>query len=1021
MSRKPFKRFERWVLIGVVVLLIATFSVTGVTARGCGRGDTGPEKFGGTFEVAPGKLRTVTDEDFRRVNRRYGFLYGTLIGPSLLFRGEMTREDRGRREVGSWMHLVHVAVAEEAGYRVSDEEVRAAVRDLLSGLGRRGGGFTVEAYNEFLTQLSRVSQRGHDPVTKAEFESTIREYLLKDKLLGDIVATDRYAVDREAAYNAWKSSREQVDLAFAALSGAHFVDSIRLDEATRASISSLLTSLGKVSDAVREVRTANAILATWRANHGGNWPEDEADLLAKDPGTRLAQTGRDPSEGRRLLKDSWGFPLAYLRTADGARIVSAGADGEAGTSDDVTPDLTSVLDGLATLRRTADAIQNWHRDTGAWPASIEDLLKPAPAKEGRPAAPALLIEVPKDPWGRALEFSADPVQLRSAGPDGRSGSEDDLVALAGDAEGSLLVALPIQVRPWIPESVNTDAWGRSMRVSFAAGGRFEVSSAGANGVYGDEDDVRDGNQADLEAYYATVKKDFALPRKREFEAVYVVPSLVSDEIFAKAWSSLPQFRPEEREAWDAFRAMLGEGYVIAEGDTATGPPIDPADPVKGYAAALRRDLAEKGVIPAEAKGFPVPAPETLGDRAEPPASGTPGLPDPDADPLYKTYVTRGWRRVLLRDQFFAKLLDAMLRTGREAEERVRAWHDSGKQGVEPKVDSAQFDAQLAQWQELQPGAAEMAAGVRSLVYYRTPEPLDRTALEALPVLGDPQLFSYIDSAKDGMYDVVPRALHGGPALLALRTIKRHPERDAELAEVRDTPAFQTGYLDARAVERAARELQRVRASLLPAPTDPRNDGAGPPAASGPAQVEAFEKAFAAAAAERKLPIVVDRTGLFVGSSGRVMRTPVPPADAPEAVKEAMARRAFVRAKGYETVRETESTRSSSVGSLGRWVLPDRDPEAGRTPTRTAYLVIVAAQVDPVKEAFHGRAFVEWVRHASYDRNPEGGGQRANLADRKGRVLRLLYGLYDDWDRVKADYKIRTNEDLLLPKNAGTAR
>ena len=63
-----------------------------------------------------------------------------------------------------------------------------------------------------------------------------------------------------------------------------------------------------------------------------------------------------------------------------------------------------------------------------------------------------------------------------------------------------------------------------------------------------------------------------------------------------------------------------------------------------------------------------------------------------------------------------------------------------------------------------------------------------------------------------------------------------------------------------------------------------------------------------------------------------------------------------------------------------------------------------------------------MRQEAYDATPEWQPARGiQMHDRKGRVLRLLYGLYDDWERVKADYKISTNEDLVVPKDAGPAR
>ena len=76
--------------------------------------------------------------------------------------------------------------------------------------GRGGGGFTPERYEQVLEDISRGAQGA---LTKADFEATVRDLLLKDKYLGDLIATDRYAVDRQEAFKAWKASRERVDLA----------------------------------------------------------------------------------------------------------------------------------------------------------------------------------------------------------------------------------------------------------------------------------------------------------------------------------------------------------------------------------------------------------------------------------------------------------------------------------------------------------------------------------------------------------------------------------------------------------------------------------------------------------------------------------------------------------------------------------------------------------------------------------------------------------------------------------------
>ncbi|MBL9086141.1 MAG: type II secretion system protein GspG [Planctomycetia bacterium] len=1006
MSRawKQVKQYERWVLIGIVVLLLATFSVTGAsqgcTRKGPGRG----EDLGGTFQVAPGQSRSVSHEDFVAVFRRYEALYARVLGPSIRFAGEMLEDRNSRKLLGTWMHIAQVEAAKAAGYRVSDDEVRDTVRELVSRWAGRGGGFTPERYEQVLEGISRGSQGA---LNKADFELTVRELLLKDKFLGDLVVTDRYAVDRKEAFDAWKASRERVDLVFAALPAAAFVDVVRPDEQTRSAIAAQGLALQKAVDAVRDVRRHNATLATWREKHGA-WPADEAEFLSKEPGKAL---------GAKLPNDPWGAPFVYAKVGDAGVLSSVGPDGKPGTADDVRPEAAKLLDTLANLRRVGDALRTWFREAGAWPDALTELTKAPPSKEGKLPVPAPLLEVSKDGWGGELTWDKATATLRSAGADGKAGTDDD--AVAKPSADAVVVPLPAALVPFLAADQVNDAWNRPLAVRFATG-RFEASSAGADGVEGNDDDVKDGNSTDVEAFFVSVRRDFAIPRKREFEAAYVVPSLVSDELFGKAWAKLPQFRPTESDAWETFLAQLGSGYRIADGEGADAPDVDPKDPVKGYGADLRRQLIEQKVIPAGTVGWPVPSADAFGDQKAAPASNTPGLPDPGVNKLYKTYLDRGWRYVALRDQFFAKLLDAMLKTARDKEAEYQAWIAGGSKGVGPDRGPTTFAAQLAAWQEFQPSEADRAAGAQFLTLYSTPAPLERQAIEALPVLGYPALSSYLDPLKDGDYDVTPKTLFGGPALVAVRSVKRHNERDAELAEVRGKPEFWDRYLDTRALDRAARELDKVRTALLPPPADPK--APAPTAADGAAKVKAFQDAVDAAVAARKLPVVMDRTGPFVGATSLGQRAPKAPASATPAEKDALARRAYVRGMGYSAVRQIDGSKSTEVGTVGRFVLRDTPRLGVEAPTKAAYLVVVAGQSDPGPEEFHGKAFVEWVRQEAYDQTPEWQPARGiQMHDRKGRLLRLLYGLYDDWERVKVDYKIATNEDLVVPKDAGAAR
>jgi hypothetical protein len=253
--------------------------------------------------------------------------------------------------------------------------------------------------------------------------------------------------------------------------------------------------------------------------------------------------------------------------------------------------------------------------------------------------------------------------------------------------------------------------------------------------------------------------DPAVPRY-EFEAVYAIPWLVPDALFAEAWKEFPAEQPTEKAAWARFQAGVGLTYVVAEGE-AQETPIDPRDPERGFAAFVRKDFVAAGLLPEGATGWPVPAAASFGDRAAAPPAGTPDLPDPAADPRYRTYLEKGWRLVALRDQFFANLLDRMLRAARSAPSPA-----AGAAPVEPKT----FSTQLAAMAALQPSIDDAAKGARFLRLFVTKpgEPLDRKQVESLPELGSYALSGYLSVLDPGSYDAVHRSLRAGEILVALR-------------------------------------------------------------------------------------------------------------------------------------------------------------------------------------------------------------------------------------------------------------
>jgi hypothetical protein len=1002
IAGKNVKKFERWVLIGVVIILIATFSISGVTSQGCGgaRSASGDD-YGGTYQPAPGKTRTVTDEDVREAFARYQPVYG-VFGPSLRFGEHLGRPRPGRGLVATWMHLALVGAAQEAGYRVGDAELAAAIRRLVPEWARSPRGapppFTAELYDRVIAQLARMS--GRESIGKAEFEKTIREMLLKDKMVADLVAFSRVPQDRAADFARWKRARERVDLAFGAVPAASFLEGVKTAEATRSAISALADPLKKVVDAANNVRRLTGVVESWRKAQGGAWPADTAELLKRE-------TGR-AQIGSKMIDDPWGRPYAYEKTADAGRILSLGADGKLGTEDDVTSTTVAVLDTLTALRRTADAVKTWQGAAKDWPAGLDDVTKAPPAPTGTAAIAPPLAVVPKDGWGRDLAWDKASRTLSSAGADGAAGTADDVRATVDEQRA--LVPLPAAIAPLVAKPTQ-DAWGRALLVDTAVAGgvAFRVFSAGPNGTPYDDDDVVSGNTADLELHLRLVKSAHRVPARYEFEALYVVPSLVSDEIFAQAWAKFPEQRPDEKSAWLLFRQGAEPGvstYQVHETTDKDAPAIDPRDPEKGYGAALRKELAEKGLLPKDAKGWPVPAPESFGDRKDPPAAGAPDLPNPDTDPLYKTYLEKGWRLVALRDQFFANLLDRFLKTARES---------AAAKPATPPVEPKTFASQLAELRDLQPSVDDASKGARFLQLFATKagEPLDHKQIEALPEIGGYVLVKYLAPMKEGAYDVVPRSLRTGEVQVALRLVKSTPDHDPTLDEARD--AIWEGYLESRAVARAAEELERVRADLEKKfAAKPAGEAPSPaPAVDVAARVAQLQEALKAAAAERKFEVFLDRTGPFVGAVARGSREPKPPPSATPAEKDALRRRAFVRSEGYPTV-SGSGDRSTEAGTLGRSVLrDDRRPLMDEKPTNAAYLVIVAAQADPSPEEFQGEPYLEWVRTRAL-----GAGIHVDVGDRQGAIPEALFKFYDDWDTIKHDYKIETKVDLLVGKDAG---
>ena len=961
--RKKVKEYERWILVGVVVVILATISISGMGPTRCGR-PTGAEDLSGSFEVAPGRRVAVSSDEFLEVHRRYSRFH-TFFGPSIRYGGLLEAQPGAREQHEVWKHIVLVEAAKAAGYRVTDRELADGIRSLINRMMERargvGGGDPYFLYD--VKEYDRIVAKVYGG-TKPDFEATFREVMLKDKLIAPLADAARLATPRTEAYEAWKTERERVDLAYVAVAAAQFEEAVRLVEETRTAIAARAEALRHVAAAAQQVRTALSRADQWKAAHGGAPPADQAELEKAEPGRPAFSLG----------SDGWGRPYRYEKRGDAAWVWSTGADADA-PGDDVTPDVLRAIQASAALQAVGTALVEWHGATKAFPESLDLLTTVPPAGEGvRPVPP--LSAVPKDPWGRDLVYAREGPVLLSTGVDGERGTADDLVAEV--APTGATVPLPPALAPYVGDA--KDAWGRPLRVRPLGVGpwTFEVASAGPDGTFGTDDDVRDGNARDLEDFFRTEAADHREPARRRVEAVWVLFPLVPDEIFQQAWERFPQYRPvETKESDEAFQRFASneqyyQAYQVENGriaKDAQGKPIeiDPADPEKGHGAS---------VVPKDVKkAWLVPAPETLGDRKD-----VAIRPD---DPQHDVYVRRGWRRILLREQFFENLLNDWLKRARDSHAAVEAWEKTDKST--PRPEEVTFTTLLAGVADLRPGSADEAAGARFLEYVDTKEALSREELEKLPAFDDLQVHLALDPlSKPGEYPSrTPTVVHNSAGRMIVRNLELQPERQKGLGDPGVREAVWPRYLGEKRMDRAVAELHRVaEAAQPPAP-------AGAPAGEEPTKPRPIEEAAAEVGKARGFAWTSGTTGMFVGNA----RTPplrIPPGT-PEEEKAALTRAHVVRRDAYPRVLPLGGAeKGATVGAITRE--PVRDE--GKDSTESAYLAQVRAREDAPPEEFDAERYATWLRTAAFGAEPEGSVRQ---------TLRRFF----DWRELRTAFDLRT--------------
>ena len=355
--RKLYKKYERHVLLGIVIILLASFSITG--AFSCqDRGQSRSYKLGGSFNVAPGEREEISDEEFDHAFAKYYNFQYAIRMPSREFRMFLEGLEPQEERKSAWAHFLTLAAARHAGYLVGDHQVRSAVEDMVgfSLMYRARMRFDDVTYAQFLrTNFGRG--------TRAEFEEGVREVVQKDQFLYPLVTTARYQVPYAEAYEAWRSERERVDLEYLALPAAGFADAVRKDEKTRAAISEQADLLSQVASAAATIRRVRAKLDDVKKTKGA-WP------------TTLAELGSE-AQPFAVQNDPWGKALQYQIEGDEVDVRSAGPDGAFDTADDVTMATQEQLDTHGNIFELAEKVGQRRTALNAWPKSLDELKSAA--------------------------------------------------------------------------------------------------------------------------------------------------------------------------------------------------------------------------------------------------------------------------------------------------------------------------------------------------------------------------------------------------------------------------------------------------------------------------------------------------------------------------------------------------------------------------------------------------------------------------------------------------------------------
>lgn len=951
MSRfsKALKTYERQILLALVILLLVSFSVLGAVQ--CGQeAQREVRDYSGTFQASPTEKVTIPSGDFVQTLNRYNpYLFSTLGAASLRYQyalGRIGGPDLAP-QAATWAHLMTAKAAEAAGYRVGKDyqlklALRRAIRPRMETLQQ-----TDALYDLFLREYYRLPA--------SDFERTVSEVVQKDQFLTPLIESQRYAIPYEEAYEDWKTRTEYVDLDYVALRGSDFALEARRVENTRTAIQAQRDALRGLDRTARAIERLDQRIERYRQDHEEALPADLAALEGPE----------------RALLDAWERPLRYT-VEDGAyTITSDGPDGEPGTADDVDAETVAELATLDALRRVGDALQAWHEKKGAWPETLDALLE-APTEDSL----APLAREEKDGWDQPLLYDAPDGEdgapaLRSAGPDGEPGGEDDLAAVF-EAERFVVTPGPRTAVALDPSL--RDAWDRPLRVRFqdATTRSFDLRSAGADGAFDTDDDVETGNEGALRAFYDRpgVRVDYLLPTTRRFRAIYVQLPLVPDDVFARLWEAFPEYHPDEQEAYRRWLLNYGEELAYYTAD-------DPADAEAGHGAELARRLA-----PNDAATL-VPSREIFGEAPD----DLGGEEDPDL----ATYLEKGWREILLREEFFEAMLNDQLRIARESHEAHGTWEAAraafeAGEGEDPgeAPERVTFEGLLAGvFAPFLPGEADPPY----LGFYETEKPLTRAEIEAIPTIGSYALtqIGFQGLAADDQFAAIPLQLNDALTKAILQNVELQAERQPELEEVRDE-VFER-YLETRALDLAADALDALREEVQG--TQRAEEGV-------------WEERFGAWKETVDAPIGQGTTGMFIGNRPPASR------EVSEGMAEAEAlaiqRQDFVRQTGYESVRpmSTEGDVGTEVGAFGRTVLRDEASDS-------AFLVRVRDRQEPPPEAFSPRDYRRYVITKLLDPRPAEGQQGS--ARPRSPYLGAMYRYFLDVGELAKTFRLETEAEL----------